>query len=290
MEKKFFDELTTEAEADVVAFGAPVGRKAAESIDRLCETSWYVWSYDHDKKRELVPWKIADVGNLEIKTYAELEKISDRVKKTVAAGRVSLMLGGGHLTTLYAFKPLIEKNAKLVIFDCHCDLQDEFLDDKMVELSFLEKDKTTAKLNDTTWLRRLCEQFDPKNIMLLGLRSGAAEEFEFAENSGITYFTACQIKNKLQTVKEKIKKFVGESDVYVSVDIDAFDPAYAPAVDQPEPGGISFGEFQEIVSSIEGKLIGTDLVAFRPIEGNEVTEFLGVRVIYEVLGLIKKRS
>lgn len=288
MEKKFFDKLTTEDESEVVAFGVPVGRKAKEGIDRLRETSWYVWSYDHDKKRNLVPLRIADVGNLEIKNYADLEKISERVKKTIDAGRISLMLGGGHLTTLYAFKPFIKKNTKFVIFDCHCDLQDEFLDDKMIEASFLENDKITARLNDTIWLRRLCEQFDPKNIVLLGVRSGAVEEFEFADKSGITYFTASQIKDNLQNVKNRLKKIVGKSDVYVSIDMDAFDPAYAPAVDQPEPGGISFFDFQELVNAIDGRLVGTDLVCFRPMGGNEVTEFLGVRVIYEVLGLVKK--
>jgi agmatinase len=123
---------------------------------------------------------------------------------------------------------------------------------------------------------------------MLGLRSGSEEEFNFAKKSGITYFTARQIKGNLQSVKSKLKRFVGKADVYVNVDIDAFDPSYAPAVDQPEPGGISFFDFQELVAAIDGRLVGTDLVCFRPIEGNEVTEFLAVRVIYEVLGLVKK--
>jgi agmatinase len=290
--RKFFDQLSTEEEADVIAFGAQIGRKAKEGIQRLRDTSWYVWTYDLDRRKDIAPISLADVGNIEVKNYADMEKISAKVEEIISRGKISLVLGGGHITTLYTFKPFVKLNTKLVIFDCHCDAQDEFIDDKMIELSYLEKDKITAKMNDTTWLRRLCELpgMNPKNILLLGIRSGAKSEQEFLDSSGITYFTANQIKDNPDYVAKAVKRFVGKSEVYVNVDIDAFDPAYAPAVDQPEPNGLDFREFSQLVNAIEGKLVGLDLVCFRPMAGNEVTEFLGVRVIYEIFGLISKEE
>jgi len=278
-----------EDDADVIVFGVPLGRRAKLGIERLRRTSWFVESFDLDTKKDIEDrLKIFDSGDIEIKDYPDMRKVSEKVRGIIEKNKISLMLGGGHLCTYYAFKSF-PKNTKLVIFDCHCDIKDEYMDSKMIDLDYISDDaKLNPRVNDVTWLRRLYEIVDPKNIILLGVRSGSEDEFNFIEKNRISYLTTNMIKDDLPKAKKNLKDFVGDSDVYINVDIDVFDPAYAPAVDQPEPNGIDFSQFSELVNSIKGRLVGIDLVCFQPMEGNEVTEFLGVRVLYEVLKLIIK--
>ena len=142
------------------------------------------------------------------------------------------------------------------------------------------------QINDATWLRRISEIIPPQNILLLGVRSCDEFEFNDLKKSGINFFTNRSVNDHQDEVTEFVRQFTNESKVYVSVDIDVFDPSIAPAVDMPEPDGIFFNDFQKLVSAIKGRLVGLDMCCLNPIPNNEVTEFLAVRSLFEILGLI----
>lgn len=280
MTEKFFTDIFTPQEANVIVFGVPLGKHSTEALRRLRKTSWFIEPFDVDKNKNLLEnVKLADIGDVKLRN---LDGITEQVKKILDDKKISLMIGGSHLSTLYSLKAF-DKNMKLIVFDAHADSKDEYKDEKVKEMN---EGFFNSKINDATWLRRLCETFDPKNVMILGLRSCDEDEVKFMKEKELQYFTANQVQGNLEVVVAQVKKFTRDSDVYVSVDIDAFDPYVAPAVDHPEPNGILFKEFTEVVDAINGKIVGIDLCCLKPLENNQVTEFLAVKVIFEILGLV----
>ena len=153
----------------------------------------------------------------------------------------------------------------------------------MIELGFIKGKKLNPKINDVTWLRRLCEIIDPKNVIQIGLRSGDWLELEFLKSSGIKYYTSKMVQDQFKKVKGEIRKFTKNSNFYISLDVDVFDPSIAPAVDHPEPNGLLFRQFQELINFMSGRLAGMDVCCLKPIKGNQVTEFTVVRSVFEIL-------
>ena len=280
--KKFIDDSNLK-ESDVVVFGVSFNNKSDLMLERLRELNWFVESFDIEKKRDLLKnIKVADIGNVKLKD------VTKKVNSIIKDKKIPLILGSNHQLTFHALKAF--ENIKLLIFDAHGDIKDSFMDERVAEsvegLNLSEKEK--LKNNCTTWLRRYCESGNPKNIMIIGLRSCGEEDFKYIKENGISYFTPNQIRKNIEIVKEKLGNFVKNSNVYISIDIDAFDPSIAPAVNHPEPNGLIFSEFSELIKEIsKGKILGIDLVEIKPIEGNEITEFLAIKLIFELFSYIK---
>jgi len=290
MSEKFDLDLVDEKEAEVVMFGVELGNNAKEMLDCLRRTSWDVEFFDVDKERNLAEGiKIADIGNLRISSEDEITK---KVKSILNQGKIPFMLSKSHLATYFAMRAF-PKDVKIVSFDAHGDIKDRvkdvsecnFLGRSMVPLKF---DKAKAeKYNSTTWLRRSLEEC-AAGAAIVGLRSCDEFDFGFIKKNKVLYFTPRNIRENLEEVKQKIRQFVGNSQVYLSVDMDVFDPAVAPAVDYPEADGIFFQQFSEILEEVfSGKIVGVDLVEMRPMKESDVTEFLAVKVIYEILSGLK---
>jgi len=283
MSFKFACDLFKPEEANVIVFGVPIGNNSKKVLENLRKTSDDIETFDIDKRINLLDnVKIADISNL------KLNKLDDITKKTKAILRekkIPLILGGGHLISLYAMKAF--ENVKLIVFDAHCDLKDEYEDEKIKELNFVKGIKFNSRVNDATWLRRGCEFINPKNVFLIGIRSCDEFEFGFIEKNGISYATPNQIKNNTQELKEKLRRFVNGSRIYVSIDVDAFDPSVAPAVHHPEPNGLFVDEFNELIDAFKNcEIVGLDLCCVKNSK-DERTNFLAIRTIFEVLGLIK---
>jgi len=103
---------------------------------------------------------------------------------------------------------------------------------------------------------------------------------------GILFYTSEDIRKRKDEVRLIVHQFTKLSNVYVSLDVDVFDPSVAPAVDYPEPNGIFFNDLKELVSSISGKIVGMDVCCLSPIKDNQVTEFLIIKSIFEVFAKI----
>jgi agmatinase len=284
MSTKFICDLFTPEESDVIVFGVPIGKDSKKASISLRKTSDFIETFDLDKKRNLLEnVRTCDIGNLELK---KLDEITKKTKEILNKNKIPLILGGGHLLTFYVLKAF--KDIKLVVFDAHCDLKDEYEDEKIIDLDFVKGVKFNPKLNDATWLRRACEFINPKDVFLIGVRSCDEFEYDFIEKNGISYVTPNQIKDNMKEVKEKLGEFTDNSKIYVSIDMDAFDPSVAPAVHHPEPNGLLSREFSELINTIKGKIMGLDLVCIKPISDNNITEFLATKAVFEILSLLSK--
>jgi len=273
-------------DADVVVFGVPLGKDSVKMANFLRETSWFIESFDPNSEKDLLGnIKIFDAGNM---TLTSLEDISQQTKKIVSMNKIPLIFGKSHLLTLYTLKAF--NDVKLVSFDAHTDIKEYYMDERVacsVEPLNLQEPK---KYNCATWLRRFCELGNEKNVCLVGVRSCDDDDYNYLKENRILHFTSRDIRKSMLNVKERLASFCKDSKIYVSLDVDFFDPSIAPSVEHPEHDGLSFQEFAELVKQIcVGKIVGFDLVEmqYSPEKTCEVTASLAVRSVLEILARVK---
>ncbi|MHC1586771.1 MAG: agmatinase [Candidatus Hecatellaceae archaeon] len=221
---------------------------------------------------------IHDLGDLEVSGVAdpfqELEALFSRVYE---AGKLPVVLGGEHTLT-YSTAGSLSSDIALLIFDAHLDLRDSY---------------EGRRFSHTTYLRRLIERRGNRGIFLLGVRAISREEAEYAEKSGIEYFSALEVSRKsLEEVFDRVVRCLkGFTKLYVSLDMDVFDPAYAPAASNPEPEGLTPTQVLDFFEALTSKfnLVGLDVVEFSPLYDNGVTAILASKLLFEFLCLIESR-
>jgi agmatinase len=193
-------------------------------------------------------------------------------------GKTPVTIGGEHTITLGVMKGLGEKASKtaIVSFDAHLDLRNEFMG---------------LKLSHTTFMRRINEQVKPGKIIEVGTRAVCKEELDYVKRGEIEFFTAQQIRKEgSQRIAEQLrKKLVRYKNVYLSIDMDVLDPAYVPAVQNPEPEGIETHTLFDILYGVCDKRVeGFDVVEIAPNYDQGISAILAAKVIFEILCCLKK--
>lgn len=219
-----------------------------------------------------------DIGDIHI-TNGNYEKtntmIVDTVQSVLSMGLKPIIIGGEHTISygvaqaIHDFDEEYFHNLTVVHLDAHFDMRDTYLDEKY---------------SHATVLRRIHE-LNPKKVIQLGIRSAEYEEFEYVkEHDNITYFTNYDIKNNLDEVLNYLKNI--DSPIYVTVDIDVLDPAYAPSVGTPSPCGITPFDLEEIMGILSTKdTVGLDVVEVSADTIGDSTSINAAQVIYDYLCL-----
>jgi agmatinase len=207
---------------------------------------------------------IKDLGNTKFTVNAEyMLDMVNKVSNAVMKKGFTCILGGEHLITLATY---ISTKASFVIFDAHYDLRDEFTD---------------TKYSHATFLRRIVEQRGSDNILHIGARGYGEDELEFLNNAKITSIKAKDINNKI--IKDQLSIL---DDIYLSVDLDVFDPAFAPGVGTPEPLGLSINQFFSILSLLsDNKIKAFDIVELSPPYDNGTTAILAAKIMLEIVAM-----
>lgn len=195
-----------------------------------------------------------------------LEIIEQVTRQFLTDGKFPIMLGGEHLVTYPIIKAFAEKYADLVVvhFDAHADLR----------LDYMGESNSHA-----TVMRKVAELIGPQNLYQFGIRSGTRDEFKYARAN-----THMFIDRVLEPLREVLPE-IAKRPVYVSLDIDVVDPAYAPGTGTPEAGGCSS---REIISAIhalgEVNVVGFDLVEVSPMtDPSERTALLAAKIVREAI-------
>lgn len=242
-------------ESNAVLFGAGFdgttsfkpGARFAPSAMR--EDSWFLESYSPYQDKDLEDLNLFDFGDLELPfgdKKVALRIIQEHVQKIIDANKIPIMIGGEHLVSLAPIKALSKKYEDLHIihFDAHTDLRNEYLGEA---------------LSHATVLRRIYDQLGDGKLNQFCIRSGLKEEFQWAkEHSHLEKFTFNTLEERVNLLKNK--------PVYITIDLDVFDPSVFPGTGTPEPGGIDFHEMLEIIgilSKLEN-VVGMDLVELSP--------------------------
>lgn len=271
----FLEARDSYDQARIVLFGAPLDitssfrRGSGEAPPAVRAASQGLEDYSPLLDRELEECAFHDAGDLLLppgNLKAALGRIGQACRLIASDGKIPFMLGGEHLVTLPAVEAIsgLAPGLAVLQFDAHADLRDDYLGER---------------LSHATVLRRICEAVGGKSVYQFGIRSGTREEFQYgrAHTNFFPHEAAGALRSCLPGLKGR--------PVYVTIDMDVLDPAYAPGAGTPEPGGIQPAEVFEVLAMLrELQVAGCDIVEMAPPhDPSGITAVLAAKIAREGL-------
>jgi len=270
-------------ESRYVVFGVPydhtssyrTGSRFAPRAIREASLNIETFSLRTGVDIEHVP--IHDAGDLHIVDDASqtLSRVEAVTKEIVDADKVPILIGGEHTITSGAIRSL-SGSVGVVSFDAHGDLRDEY---------------GGGKVSHATVLRRITEKVGTDNVLVLGLRALCKEEVNFIEEHKIQTLTPWELRSiGLLEATKRVTAFVKRFEhVYLTIDSDALDPAFAPGVANPEFNGLTPDELITLAMAVANeRMIGFDLVEVCPNYDFGVAAVAAARVMFEVIAQAEK--
>jgi len=203
----------------------------------------------------------SEKGDFSIDEYFDIEHITDG---NLEKGVPLLSLGGDHSITYPILKAFsrIYTTYDILHIDAHADIYNEFAGDKY---------------SHACPFARIMEEGLSKNLTQVGIRTLTTHQREQAEKFNVNLH---EMKSYLL---EDVSEF--ENPLYISVDMDAFDPAYAPGVSHHEPGGLTPRQVIDLINQIKVPIIGADIVEYNPNRDlHEMTATLAAKIMKEIWG------
>jgi agmatinase len=225
---------------------------------------------------------IADIGDFSI-ALGEIGASLARIEAQAAGVGHLVALGGEHGVTLALLRALVRRHGRgvaLVHFDAHVDTwADNF---------------GQAYAHGSVFWHAIREGLvDPRRMVQVGIRSPVQREvWDWTVAQGVTILTAQDVHAMgPATVAGRIGEVVGGAPAYLSFDIDALDPAFAPGTGTPEVGGLATWQAQAVLRRLGGvEFVGMDLVEVAPAyDVAEITALAGATVVWEYLALIGRK-
>ncbi|HSN66660.1 MAG TPA: agmatinase [Fusibacter sp.] len=242
-------------EADLVIFGAPFdsttsfrpGTRFAADYIRM--DSFGLETYSPYLDKDLADYSLTDIGNLDLpfgNAAKSLDVIEETAATILAADKIPFLIGGEHLVSLGTIRAAYKKhpNLKLIHFDAHTDLREHYMGEP---------------LSHAAVIRRAWDFMGDGTIYQFCIRSGEKAEFEWAKtHTHLEKFT-------YDTLKSVVDSLGTEDPIYVTIDLDVFDPAIFSDTGTPEPGGIFFKDMIDILKTLSPlNIIGADVVELSP--------------------------
>jgi len=264
---EFFSFLRSE-DAEIAVFGIPFdatstlrkGSKLAPDVMR--EVSKCLWEgniFIEDVNR----LSISDFGNVEIKSE-EPEEMIENVNEFLRgiSSKHLIAVGGEHLVTLPV---ALSTNSPVISFDAHLDLCESY---------------EGRKLSHATVMRRIAET--GREVVIVGYRTFHPDELDYGRRAeNVTLISSKEVIRNPEEVQSTLKSF---SNSYLSLDLDVFDPAYAPSVSTPESFGISPWDFLRVTEEL--KIEHGDIVELCPGYDGGETAVLAVYLLTYLISLI----
>lgn len=270
-------------EAEYVFLGVPFdftstyrsGARFAPTAIR--EASLNIETYSFRTGIDIEDLKIHDLGDLHVsgKVDETLKRLKSVAKDILEVNKTPVVIGGEHTITLGVMQ-IMEKNVAIVSFDAHLDLRNEYMG---------------RVISHTTFMRRIKEQVNPKKILEIGTRAVCREELDYAQKSNIEFLTVQKIRKEgVPNTVRTIRNILSDCEkIYLTIDMDVLDPAFAPAVQNPEPNGLSMHTFLDILCKVcDKQVIAFDLVEVTPHYDQGITAVEAAKTIFEVLCHIEK--
>ena len=219
---------------------------------------------------------VEDLGNTKHTVVATevLDMIGKITSELVSRNKQIIILGGEHLIT-YGTYMSFPKDTGYIVFDAHYDLRDEYAD---------------IKLSHAAYLRRIIEKRGADNIVHVGARSFVKEELAFKTEHNVRTISDKDIRDGKgpKLVKDALSTF---DKVYLSIDLDVLDPAFAPGVGNPEAMGITSRELFDMVYAMENNMIRCmDIVELCPTYDNGATASVAAKLMAEVIAMNLSRK
>ena len=228
-----------------------------------------------------------DYGDLSVVPgYIEdsYKRIEEELYPLVDAGVIPILLGGDHSMTLPQLRAVVKKHGPvaLIQFDAHTDTYDEYFG---------------RPHNHGTPFSRAAEEhlLDMNHSIQVGMRGSvyAKEDYDQAKSYGFELITMAKVREiGVPNVIDRIHKRVGDSNVFVTFDIDAVDPAFAPGTGTPEVGGFTSAEAMRLVVGLRDlNIVGSDIVEVLPeYDPSDITALLAANIVYQFISIIAAKN
>ncbi len=266
-----------EGDVSAIVYGIPFdsthsfrpGTRFGPDAARLAFNNIEIFSNRFNVDLESV--NVEDLGNTTHTVVATemLDMVGKVTTELASRNKQLIILGGEHLIT-YGTYMSFPKNTGYIVFDAHYDLRDEYAD---------------IKLSHAAYLRRIIEKRGADNIVHVGARSFVKEELEFKTEHNVKTVTDKDIRNGNgpKLVKDALSTF---DKVYLSIDLDVLDPAFAPGVGNPEAIGITSRELFDMIYAMENNTISCmDIVELCPPYDNGATASVAAKLMAEVIAM-----
>ena len=285
----FADANAPAAGAEFTLLGVPFdatssfrsGSRAAPNAMR--DASWNFETFLMEHEIDLTDMAIHDCGNLE--DFARPEDMLEAVKEAVTGilrnSSFPIVMGGEHSLTPAVVSALKQNGVggpdgfAVIVLDAHMDFRDQYLN---------------MPLSHACASRRTSELVGSESIVPIGVRSVSREEMEeIRDDMGdrFRFITADEVRRDGMTASVKrAQKLVGKDRLYLSLDIDCLDPAYAPGTGTPEPFGLTPLDVREAIGILAPQLVGFDIVEIAPAYDSGNTAALGARLVREVMAAV----
>ena len=250
--------------------GARAGPRA------IITASQQVEDYDEELGRESYRAGIATLAPLEPDArgpQAMTERIYKVARRIVRDGKFLIGLGGEHSISAALVRAVHMRHKQLSVLqiDAHADLRDTY---------------QGSPFSHACVMRRIHDL--GVGVVGVGIRSYSAEEARFIRSAGKRMFSARMCHESDGWIDEVVAA-LGPT-IYVTIDIDGFDPAYAPGTGTPEPGGLNWYQVTDLLAAVARarRIVAADVVEVRPLPPSTVTEYLAARLVYRLIGLVAR--
>ena len=256
------------------------GKGTSKGPMAILDASHYVEFFDEEMNRELCfEIGICSVKALELKGKKDriaLDYIYENVVKLIKDNKFVVTLGGEHTISIAPIKAHFDnfKNLSVLHFDAHSDLRDEY---------------ENSKYSHACFMSRVAEF--TKDITQVGIRAQCIEEYKYIKENNIKTFYAFEIRNGKygRNWEDKIINTL-KKNVYVTFDVDYFDPSIMPSTGTPEPDGFLWSETVKLLKKLGEKknVVGFDVVELAPRKDFAFPDFLTAKLIYKMLNYFVK--
>lgn len=232
-------------------------------------------------------WRVCDHGNVKLRN--DLSNVSKLERAIRLAASLHghhdpkmLFLGGDHFVTYPSFcvtAEMQERPLSLLYFDAHPDLYPSY---------------DGSQYSDATVVSRILEkkQFVSGSVCYVGIRASTGEQEKRIKAFGLTEFTARDVhKQGCEAVSATLRSLLSDQAVYLSIDLDCMDPAFAPGTGIPQAGGLSSRQIMDILHGIKGlEIVAADIVEYEPGSDSpgRTTAFLSSILIKELMGIMAR--
>ncbi len=251
------------------------GKGTAGGPAAILDASHYVEFFDEELDRQFCFEKgICSLHPLELgkkKGSKAIAGIYEAVKELIDDGKFVVTLGGEHSISTAPIQAHFNsfKDVSILHFDAHSDLRDEYEGSKYSHACF------AARVSEFTTA-----------ITQVGIRAQCKEEYDFIKSKGINTFFAFEIRNGKygDNWQEEVLKTL-KKNVYITFDVDYFDPSIMPSTGTPEPNGFFWDETMKLLRMLgkNNNVVGFDVVELSPRKGFTYPDFLTAKLIYKML-------
>ena len=269
----FADAESSFDDASFILFGVPFEKTSSfrhgadKAPHEVRQASWNFERYDLRTGINFEEILVHDYGDLDVQNLTSKEVFETTKTFTsalLAKQKIPIAIGGDHSITL-GIIAAFPKDIAVISLDAHMDFRQRYKNDIY---------------NHACVLRRVADHIPLQNIAVLGIRSAEKEEYEQAQEQGLFFRDAFTI-NKMGIGKsiQQTKTHLKGKQIYLTLDIDVVDPAYAPGTSTPEPFGLTPREVLEIIEAFSPQLIGCDITEVCPPYDHGQTAVLAAKLI-----------